>query len=288
MPNLKNDANFKAIFTQKTPESKAALVSFLEAAIGRKISEAEVSVTENEPAVEREGQRGMSFDILCEFTDGSAAEIEMEGFEHEYDFGKRAQYATARFLATHFSRGDEWEKVPTVYQISVLNFHYTPRGSSALHHFAMRDAKDGRELPHIMNIIFMELPKLPVPSVQEIKNLREIEKWGIFIRDCDKEDSAEYIKEILKTNRGIEMAETTAYRMSEETQRKFWDISRDKAERDYNTLKGEAERRGRREAILSTARNLLALGVITHEQISQATGLPLEKVQELAAEIVVQ
>ena len=47
---------------------------------------------------------------------------------------------------------------------------------------------------------------------------------------------------------------------------------------------GEArgEKRGEERAKLENARNLLAMDVLSHEQIAQAVGLPLETIEELA------
>lgn len=42
---------------------------------------------------------------------------------------------------------------------------------------------------------------------------------------------------------------------------------------------------GREEAKIEAARKLLAMGLGTHEQIAEAEGLPLEKIEELAAEM---
>ena len=42
------------------------------------------------------------------------------------------------------------------------------------------------------------------------------------------------------------------------------------------------EERGRSEAKLEAARNMLALNVLSHEQIAQVVELPLETVQQLA------
>ena len=36
---------------------------------------------------------------------------------------------------------------------------------------------------------------------------------------------------------------------------------------------------------IANARNLLAMKLGTHEQIAQAVGLPIEKIEELAAEL---
>lgn len=281
LPNLRNDKIFKAIFTQNTIESKIALVSFLEAATRRKIAESEVTVDMNEPATEHKEQRGVSFDVHVAFTDGTVAEIEMEGFEHPYDFGKRAEYNVARLLATHFSHGQDWSEVPTAYQISVLNFHYTARNKKSIHRFSMFDPIDSESLSGALNIIFLELPKLPKLKNCDINNLQELEKWGIFIRDADKENCTSLINELAQTSRGLKMAQATAFRMSEEQKQIFRQISIEKAEHDYVSDMNYARRQGALDARIETARALLSLGVVTPEQIAQATGLPLAEVEQL-------
>ena len=42
---------------------------------------------------------------------------------------------------------------------------------------------------------------------------------------------------------------------------------------------------GMNEKAVASARNLLAMNVLTHEQIAQAVELPLDKIEELAAEM---
>lgn len=298
LPNLRNDKVFKAIFTQNTVESKIALTSFLEAAIGRSISEAEVSVDANEPATEHENQRSVSFDVHVIFTDGTVAEIEMEGFEHPYDFGKRAEYNAARLLATHFSRGQDWNTVPAVYQISVLNFHYTGKKKKAIHRFSMYDPSDSQSLSDTLNIIFLELPKLPRPEKCDINILKEIEKWGIFLKYGDKNKYQSFMSRLAESSEGVKMAQATAFRMSEEQRRLFRQISIEKAEHDYvtdmNYARKQGEKKGLQQGIaqgehnarIETARALFALGVVTVEQIAQATGLSLAEVEQLQTQTV--
>ncbi len=54
----------------------------------------------------------------------------------------------------------------------------------------------------------------------------------------------------------------------------------------------EGRKSGRKEGIeankLENARKLVAMKLLTHEQIAEAVGLPLEKIEELAAEISVE
>ena len=70
--NPRIDSTFKALFTQNTPESQAALKAFLEAATERKI--AFCHPIPNDAPVEFAGQRGVSYDIACEFDDGLSAD----------------------------------------------------------------------------------------------------------------------------------------------------------------------------------------------------------------------
>ena len=60
-------------------------------------------------------------------------------------------------------------------------------------------------------------------------------------------------------------------------------------ERDIRSGLANAEERGLKRGIVANkienAKNLLAMGLGTHEQISQAIGLPIEKIEALAKEI---
>ena len=89
--NPRVDSTFKALFTQPTKESHDALHSFLEAATERKIKS--FSLTANDAPAGFDGQRGMSYDIMCEFDGGLSADIEMQAINQEYDYGKQVTIA---------------------------------------------------------------------------------------------------------------------------------------------------------------------------------------------------
>ena len=50
-------------------------------------------------------------------------------------------------------------------------------------------------------------------------------------------------------------------------------------------VRHEGRKEGMKEAKLETAQNLLVMNVLTHEQIAQVVGLPLETIDELAAKL---
>ena len=88
---------------------------------------------------------------------------EMQAYRREYDYGQRAEYLVARLASSRMKRSTDWEKAPTVYQISVLDFEYVPQSgvtsTDPVSRYAMR-TKDGRELANALNIEFIELPKV--------------------------------------------------------------------------------------------------------------------------------
>ena len=63
----------------------------------------------------------------------------------------------------------------------------------------------------------------------------------------------------------------------------YRDIREDGFEEGYS----QGISQGASQKAIEAAENLLHLNVLTHEQISQSIGLPLEKVQELAENICV-
>ena len=70
----------------------------------------------------------------------------------------------------------------------------------------------------------------------------------------------------------------------EEVMRKQYDIASRRAEREAGRLEGRSEgiNVGRMETMISTAQALINMGAMSLENISLATGLPLEKVEELS------
>jgi len=206
--NPRLDVNFKAIFTQNTRDSRDALKSFLTAAIGREIKK--VSVIENENPKQFDLQRGISYDINCVFEDETCAQIEMQGFEKAYDYGKRAEYYVSRLVSSAVETGDDWNVVPEAYQISVLNFCYDKSNDKPFHHYIMADEKDGAKLAGILNVIFMELPKIPeINNLSELKNLPSLVKWCKFLQEADNPDKEDLINALSKSEEGIMKAEST-------------------------------------------------------------------------------
>ena len=303
--NPRVDSTFKALFTQDTKESKAAMQSFLEAATERKIRK--WNLTANEPPEEFAGQRSVSYDIVCEFDDGMAADIEMQAFNQEYDYGKRSEYQVARLETTYLKKGDDWEKAPTVYQISVLDFNYgagdadgdtLERSKSPVSRYAMR-TKDGRELSNALNIIFVELPKAKGLE-DSVETNTALENWAIFLKDADNPNKKDIISKLTGKEDGFMNAQKSLSSIS--ANRNLWIAQYHQELHERDRISGlnaahqrgldEGRKEGRKEGhkeghkegladgVRMTARNLLALGM-SDEIIAKATGLSEDEIRKL-------
>lgn len=282
--NPRLDVNFKALFTQGTKESDAALQSFISAAVGRKIKN--LKLDPNEPAVDTPSQMQMSFDVAVTFDDGEKASIEMQGRDREYDYAARSEIQAARLLNNNAKKGGEWQ-ANRVYQISVLNFHFKNGDKSEMSWYTMKDDK-GNGLADKLNVIFIDLLTIKRLVGTPVESLTPLQKWGLFFSYADDESKAEYVSQITKSEEGIMEADRIAQRMSEEDANWFRQNSIDIARRDRNAElsayreKGLVE--GARRKAVENARNALAMN-LTAEQAAQITGLPLDQVLELQKEL---
>ena len=280
--NPRLDFNFKGIFTQDRPESRIALKSFLSAMIGEEVTE--VTVKENEPAGQYEEQRGIRYDINCVFTDGSKAQIEMQGYDRKADYGRRAEYYVSRLVSSLVDVGEDWGDLPKAYQISVMNFTYDTGNKAPLHRYVMTDQTDGATLEGVINVIFLELSKLPpVTDDTDIESLPSAVKWGTFIKEADNPGKQDLIDRLSKSEEGI-MSADAMLRSLNNTDWRWLEQGRIEGdERDRITGLNNARKEGERNMALSAARNMLADGIPV-EKVIQYTGLSVEDIQALEAQ----
>ena len=289
--NPRVDSTFKALFTQPTPESREALHSFLEAATERKIKSFTLSPNDA-PGMFPE-QRGVSYDILCVFDDGLSANIEMQAFNQKYDYGKRAEYQVARLETTYLKSGSSWEKAPTVFQISVLNFMYNKDEKdkkNVVSRYAMR-TRDGKELSNTLNIIFIELPK--VESLEDsLDTNTALENWALFLKEADDPQKTELIEKLTEKEEGLMQAQKSLSSISANQELWLTQYRLEIAERDRISGLEASRKEGIAQGItqgimqgiaqnrVETARKFLAMK-LPPEQVAEGTGLSLEEVKKL-------
>ena len=277
--NPRMDSTFKALFTQKTEDSYEAMRSFLSAATERTVRSWQL--TANNVPANFSGQRDVSYDISCEFDDGMPADIEMQAFDQKYDYGKRAEYQVARLETTYLKKGDGWEKAPTVYQISVLDFNYDgvedadgDTLKSPVSRYAMR-TKDGKDLANALNIIFVELPKAKGLE-DSVETNTALENWAIFLKEADDPKKADVIRKLTDKEAGLMNAQKSLSSIS--TNRDLWIAQYHQELHERDRISGLNA--ARREGLRTAAKNALSMG-LSLAQAAKITGLSEDEIRKL-------
>ena len=275
------DPIFKILFTDESNEAHEALTCFLTDIIGKKVTD--VVLQPNELSGETADDKQSEFDINCKIQ-GKIVNIEMQGLNKDDHYGKRVEYHVAHLLNHYVTKGIDWKTIPQAFQISVLNFFFDKEESDCVNYYYLRN-ENGRPISRMLNVIFMELPKIePLPDAVSL--LTPAQMWGKFFLYASKPDKEDFLKELAKTNRGIDMAVTVLKNISQDEinwyhETRYWmHVS------DQKSMISSAEDRGIAKGELNkaiaTAKNLLRMKLGSNQQISEATGLPVNQIEELA------
>ena len=281
------DPIFKILFTDESKESNIALTCFLTDIIGKKVSN--VVLQPNELSGETNTDKQSEFDINCKI-DGKIVNIEMQGLNKDNHFGRRAEYHVAHLYNHYVTKGLDWKETPQAFQISVLNFTFDDSEKDCISYYLMRN-QNGRTIAGMLNVIFMELPKIePVPD--DISLLTPVQMWGKFFLYANKPEKSDFVEKLAEENRGIKMAVTVLKNISQDEinwyhETRYWmHVS------DEKTMINEAERRGRAEGkkegkaegvlegIKQVAQKAIKAG-LPPEQIALLTGLSEEEINQL-------
>ena len=293
------DPIFKILFTNESKESNIALTVFLTDIIGKKVSN--VVLQPNELSGESVTDKQSEFDINCKI-DGKIVNIEMQGLNKSQHFGKRAEYHVAHLLNHYVTKGTKWEEALRVYQISVLNFIFDKSEPESVNYYLLRN-DNGRPVAEVLNIIFMELPKIAMLS-DDISLLTPAQMWGKFFLYASNPEKRDFIEKLAESNRGIKMAVTVLKNISQDEinwyhETRYWmHVSDERTMMSAAKKKGLAEGRkegkaqgrleglaeGRNEMTLEIARNAIKAN-LPFEQISAITSLTLDQIKEISVSI---
>jgi len=278
---------FKRLFTDNSPEGNLALQSFLEAVLGKKVSD--IVLQQNELPIDNISEKDCKFDLNCKIDNSEYANIEIQSVNSECNFEKRAEYYCAHLMNHQILYGDNWKEVPKVYQISILKFTREKSSPNETFHYTFR-TEDGFTLHNRQNIIFIELPKVKVlvekieHGEMSIEDLSPTQKWGIFILYSSQDEYSNIIKQISHSESGIKCAVQILDKISQdeiEWKRQFDEIilTNDRITRE-SYVKELGKKEGEEQTKLEVAKKLLKMD-LEIEQITQTTELSLETINEL-------
>lgn len=202
----------------------------------------------------------------------------MQGLNKDNHFGKRAEYHVSHLFNHYVTKGLDWTVAPQAFQISVLNFIFDDSEKDCISHYLMKN-QNGRIIAGMLNVIFMELPKIE-PVSDDISLLTPVQMWGKFFLYASNPAKREFVEKLAERNRGIKMAVTVLKNISQDEinwyhETRYWmHVS------DEKTMLNEAKRKGIAEGIKQVAQNAIKAG-LPAEQISKLTGLTVDEINNL-------
>ena len=236
-------------------------------------------------------------DVKIHTTSGKVLDVEIQ-VEPQDDMWERILFYGARMTTEQLKSGHDYELIKKVISIIILDWPMTGQESTAYHHcFRLIDERTGYRFPDLFEINTLELPKLPTqPDGTDLYN------WlRMFTAKTEEE-----LTMVAKTSPEISQAVGIIMELSEDEQVRLQAEAREKYRRDEAARRKLARREGlqeglqigreegreegrqegRQEERLEVAKQLL-LDKDSVERVVKVTGLTLEEVRALAAELPV-
>ena len=143
------------------------------------------------------------------------------------------------------------------------------------------------ELCDTLQVIFIQMPLLKEENIEE-KNLNEIEKWIIFLRDSTDKEKRDLLNRIMATDLGIKEAGEILMTISADEREWAIQESRYKGRMDYESGLAASHAKGLEEGVeigeqqgLETAAKGMKAKNLPIEMITEITGLTAEQVAAL-------
>jgi predicted transposase/invertase (TIGR01784 family) len=226
-------------------------------------------------------QKYIILDILATDESDHLYDIEMQARQYDY-YSKRTLYYASRIYAGQLDASGEYGNLCPVIGIHFLDYEEFPDHSDFHFCFELRDIRHPElRLTDDMAIHIFELPKFEkIGKVGRPKDA--MREWLHFFNHAHEEDKimrASYYK-----NPAIHKAFNILETLSADEKNRMLAEIREKALRNERSELSAAKKKGIEEGIIKgesekakkTAETLLKMGVLSIEQIAEATELSIE------------
>ena len=210
-----------------------------------------------------QGTRSVSLDVLAEDGTGQKFNLEIQRADKGAT-AQRARYHSSVLDVEFLHAKQEFTDLPITYVIFITERDVRGKGK-LLYHFAWEDTEDGTLLNDGAHILFVN---------GAYDNKEDTSELAQLVHDfrCKCADEM-YTQALAEKTRYLKESPEGVSEMCKAIE----DMRAEAA--------AEAAALAKKESQLGIAMQLLAMGVLTEEQIAQATGLTPEEVQELAKEV---
>lgn len=300
------DFMFKRLFGSE--ENKDVLIGFLNLIL-QDVEIEHVDFIPNENLGLTEEDRKAIFDISCTCSDGRTLIIEMQKgyqkhfreravFYTSYPINSQGRAAREKYTKEHGCKEDgesfRWDyNLKPIIVVALLNFKFDHSANWPADRFhssyRLREDFTGEVMTEVVRYVFLELGRFR-KSIGELES--NFDKWLFLLKNMHKMtgipkefDTPEFRRLFILAEIGnFTPEEMKQYLNSLTNMSDYYNIIESTAElaekRGREEGRAEGKMEGREEAKLEDARRLKELGVGV-EIISQATGLPVETIENL-------
>lgn len=287
--NPLTDFGFKRLFGEEL--NKDILIAFLNDLLPLESDIADLTYGKNERLGNTEVDRKAIYDLYCRSENGERFIVELQKAKQNF-FKDRSVFYSSFPIQEQAKKGDWDFRLDAVYTIGILDFVFNEHKNDTdyLHLVELKDQRNAVFYDKL-KYVYVELPKFQKEADELTSN---IDKWLYVFRHLSRLDERppalrERVFEKVFTIAEISNfspGEREAYEDSLKYYRDLNNVVQTSFEegREEGFAEGREEGRaeGQREMAERTARSLLQLGLTTN-QISEATGLPPEDVENLRA-----
>lgn len=263
----KVDFVFKNIFGSK--EHPDILISFLNAILKPVVPIVGVELRGTDISKHFIDDKYSRLDIKAVTSHKETINIEIQ-LKNEHNMIKRSLYYLSKMYEEQLGEGDDYAKLERTICINILNFKYL-KAEDFHTGYRFKEMQTHEELTDVMEIHFIEIPKLPKES--DKKDM--LVAWTEFLRDPESEK----VRSLELTVKELREAKDELIRMSNDAEQRALYEMRTKILKDKNSALNKAKEEGREEAKKEAARALLDL--LDNETIASRIGISLEEVKAL-------
>ncbi|MDR1469077.1 MAG: Rpn family recombination-promoting nuclease/putative transposase [Spirochaetaceae bacterium] len=157
--SLLEDHIFKQVFGDRKNTSKLALL--LESLLPLEGDELSTLKIEN-TFIERSWREDklVVLDVNASTKSGKVFDAEVQ-IEKSGFFHNRLVYYLCRLITEQLRKGHKYDKIRPAYCIAICNFAFLPSLPGYIHRFELREGKSGALFTDLLNIVIIELPKMP-------------------------------------------------------------------------------------------------------------------------------
>ena len=216
-------------------------------------------------------------DVKVNTRSGKVIHIEVQVRPQRFIW-QRMQFYISKMVVEQVKSGYQYDRINRVISILIADFFMVHENNAYHNRFKLYDATNRVPYPDSIEINVLELPKIQVSDGTQLGN------WLQFLKAKTEED----LMAISEANPAINEACGLVRYLSGDERARALAEAREKARMDMDSWLSDARYEGReeglQEGVFKVARNLLRKNM-PYDDIVDATGLPLEEVKRLAAEL---